>query len=102
MRIAILGAGAWGSALATCFSQSGHDLVLWSRNAADCAALARDRTSRYLPGVALPAPVRVEAELARALEDREVIVVATATAGLRETARAVRAVVQAPSLLGAC
>ena len=102
MKLAILGAGAWGTALATSLVQSRHDVVLWTRNPEDCATLARTRTSRYLKGIELPAAVRVEAELAAALADRELVIVATATAGLRDTAKAVRAVTSSPALLWAC
>jgi glycerol-3-phosphate dehydrogenase (NAD(P)+) len=102
MKIAILGAGAWGTALATSFAGSRHDVVLWTRNAHDTAALARDRTSRYLPNVALPASVKVDADLASALQGREVVVIATATAGLRDTAKAVAGIVSSPALLWAC
>ncbi len=102
MKIAILGAGAWGTALATSLSGSRHDVRLWTRNRDDCAALARDRTSRYLPGISLPTGVQVEPELSSALEGRELILVATATAGLRDTVKAVRATAPSPTLLCAC
>ncbi len=102
MKIAILGAGAWGTALATSLAGSRHDVVLWTRNAGDCAALARDRTSRYLPGVALPASVKVDADLASSLKGREAVIIATATAGLRDTAKPVAAIVSSPALLWAC
>ena len=102
MKIAILGAGAWGTALATSFSGARHDVVLWTRNRDDCAALARDRASRYLPGIAIPAGVRIEPALATALSGRELVVVATATAGLRDTLAAVRAIATPPALLWAC
>jgi glycerol-3-phosphate dehydrogenase (NAD(P)+) len=102
MKIAVLGAGAWGTALATSLSGSRHDVRLWTRNRDACAALARDRTSRYLPGVSLPAAVEVEPELSSALDGRELILVATATAGLRDTVKAVRAIAPSPTLLWAC
>lgn len=101
MRIAILGAGAWGSALATAFSAD-HEVALWARSPADCDLIARTRSSRSLPGIAIPDAVRVEPNLARALADSELVVVATATAGLRATASMVGAIVPVPRLLWAC
>jgi glycerol-3-phosphate dehydrogenase (NAD(P)+) len=101
VKISILGAGAWGSALAVSFSQH-HSIALWSRERADCETLARTRTSAYLPGVAIPDSVRVEADLARAVADADLVLIATATAGLRETARAVAKVTPAPALAWAC
>ncbi|HUP97602.1 MAG TPA: NAD(P)H-dependent glycerol-3-phosphate dehydrogenase [Usitatibacter sp.] len=101
MKIAVLGAGAWGSALAISLS-SQHTVTLWSRKRADCEALLRDRASRYLPGVRIPDAVQIATELARATADAEVLIVATATAGLRETAAAIGAVLPSPTLLWAC
>jgi glycerol-3-phosphate dehydrogenase (NAD(P)+) len=101
VKIAILGAGAWGSALAASLSAA-HAVTLWTRRTEDCASLARDRVSRYLPEVRLPEPVAIEPELARALRDAELIVVATATAGLRETASAVARVEPTAALVWAC
>jgi len=88
MRIAILGAGAWGSALAIALTAR-HEVALWTRHQGDCERLARERVSRHLPQVPVPASVRVESDIAIALKDAEIAVVATATAGLRETAAAV-------------
>jgi glycerol-3-phosphate dehydrogenase (NAD(P)+) len=101
VKIAILGAGAWGSALAVSLSPR-HPVTLWSRRRDDCEALARERKSRYLPGITLPDPVRIEADLASALRDAELVVVATATSGLRQTALAVAAIDAEPALAWAC
>ena len=101
MKIAILGAGAWGSALAICLS-SRHEVSLWARDSADCAALARDRASRYLPGAILPEAVRVDADLARALRDSQLVIIATSTSGLRDTAKAVALITPSATLAWAC
>ena len=101
MKIAVLGAGAWGTALAISFVAR-HEVVLWARDRAACEALALSRTSRYLPEAPLPAGVRIEPVLARALEGAGLALVATATAGLRETANAVGAIDPAPRLAWAC
>jgi len=101
MRIAILGAGAWGSALAVSLSPR-HDVALWTRSRADCEALARERASRYLPEIALPAAVRIDADLAGTLSGVELVVIATATSGLGDTARAVASIDASPALLWAC
>ena len=101
MRIAILGAGAWGSALAVSLSAQ-HSVALWSRRREDCAALAATRRSRYLPDIPIDDSVAIEADLARAIADRDVVIVATATSGLRETALAVAALAPAPALVWAC
>jgi glycerol-3-phosphate dehydrogenase (NAD(P)+) len=53
-RIAVLGAGAWGTALAQLLAAAGHETVLWARDPALAAEMARSRANtRYLPGLAL-------------------------------------------------
>ncbi|MEO5694263.1 MAG: NAD(P)H-dependent glycerol-3-phosphate dehydrogenase [Usitatibacter sp.] len=101
MRIAILGAGAWGSALAISFSGQ-HQVRLWARDPAAAASLHASRASRYLPGASLPATIRVETDMAVAVADCDLAIIATATAGLRETARSLGAIAQSPALLWAC
>lgn len=101
MKIAVLGAGAWGSALAISFSAS-HDVTLWARRREACEALARTRSSPYLPEVAFPDALRVEADLAAAVSRCDLAIVATSSAGLRETAAAVSAIRPRLDLLWAC
>lgn len=101
MRIAILGAGAWGTALAVSFSAS-HDIRLWTRGREACEKLVHDRESPYLPGIVLPECVIIECDLAVAVGASDLVIVATPTAGLRETVRAVGAELSVPALLWAC
>jgi glycerol-3-phosphate dehydrogenase (NAD(P)+) len=101
MKLAILGAGAWGSALAISLAEA-HDITLWSRRREDCEAILRSRESRYLAGIAIPARVAIQPELARALEGCEAVLIATATSGLRETLRAIAACASPPAILWAC
>ena len=68
MRIAVFGAGAWGTALALAFSRN-HDVVLWSREVDEIAALAADRENRrYLPGISLPAELQLSDHLGDAAQ----------------------------------
>ncbi len=98
--MAVLGAGAWGSALAISLSAS-HTVHLWTRDPDDCAALGRERASRYLPGAPFPAALAIEPSLAAAARS-ELVVVATSTSGLRPTLDALRAHASRPALLWAC
>ena len=77
-------------------------MSLWTRARADCDALASRRASRYLPGISIPDAVAVEADLARAIAGCDLVLVATATSGLRDIARAVAALNASPSLVWAC
>ncbi|MEO3474696.1 NAD(P)H-dependent glycerol-3-phosphate dehydrogenase [Roseomonas sp. CAU 1739] len=68
-RIAVFGAGAWGTALAIQAARAGQSVMLWARDPAVAAALAATReNTRYLPGVALPDAVTITAGGATALE----------------------------------
>jgi glycerol-3-phosphate dehydrogenase (NAD(P)+) len=88
--LAVLGAGAWGTALAAALSAR-HEVVLWARDGAQAAALAQARrNARYLPEIALPEALRIEPALDGAVAGAELLVVATPVAGLRATAQAVR------------
>lgn len=64
-RIAVLGAGAWGTALAQQAARAGNAVTLWARDAGRAAAIAAARENqRYLPGVALEKGIAVTAEAA--------------------------------------
>jgi len=101
MDIAILGAGAWGSALATALSAR-HDVLLWTRSAAQRTRIAATRTSEYLPDVALPPAVAVTDDMAEAARGRELVIAATPTAGLREALGSLAAHAGPMPLLWAC
>lgn len=90
MRITIIGAGAWGTALAIAYAAP-HEVALWARDAGQRAALASTRRSRYLDAVELPASVAIADDLGAALAASDLALVATPTVGLREAVRAVRA-----------
>jgi glycerol-3-phosphate dehydrogenase (NAD(P)+) len=62
-----------------------HEVFLWTRNAADCRTLDRQRESRHLPGLRIPEAVRIMADFDTAVRDRDLVLVAVTTAGLRET-----------------
>ena len=82
--LAVLGAGAWGTALAAVLAER-HKVVLWARDAAQARLLAADRrNARYLPEIVLPESLRVESVLDRALSGAELLVAATPVAGLRD------------------
>ena len=77
MRIAVLNAGGWGTALAVKLSNQSHDVVLWARRAEQADRLLADRENRaYLPGVSLPPAIEVTNDLEGALAGAETIVIA--------------------------
>ncbi|MDO9114009.1 MAG: NAD(P)H-dependent glycerol-3-phosphate dehydrogenase [Polaromonas sp.] len=95
MKIAVIGAGAWGTALAVSAaagagpaSQLRHQVSLWARDAAQLAAMQAQRiNTRYLPGIALPDALRLaggsDASLDAVLAQQDLIIIATPIAALR-------------------
>lgn len=85
MKIAVLGAGAWGTAIAIHLAAR-HETTLWMRSAALCAELRRTRTnSRYLPGFSLPPDLGLEDALPVAVSGAALALVAVTSNGLRDT-----------------
>lgn len=102
MRIALLGAGAWGTAMAV-QAAARHDVWLWARDAWQVQAMRQQRcNARYLPGVALPPALRLGDDLAAALAhagDDGLTVIATPMSALAEVLRAVPATPRVPTTL---
>ena len=85
MKIAVLGAGAWGTAIAITLAQR-HAVALWARDAAQCAAMGSERVNdKYLPGLAFPDALEIAGTMRDALAGVELALIAVTTAGLRET-----------------
>jgi glycerol-3-phosphate dehydrogenase (NAD(P)+) len=96
MQIAVLGAGAWGTALAIVFAGR-HDVCLWTREEDGPGEMVRVRENRrFLPGFPFPASLRVELDLATALAQAELVVLAAPLAGFRGLLEQLRA--RAPKL----
>jgi glycerol-3-phosphate dehydrogenase (NAD(P)+) len=77
MRIAVIGAGNWGTGLAIVAARSGHDVSVWSRNSAVVASINDTHTnSAYLIGVAIPESVRATEDIGEAVQRAELIVLA--------------------------
>ena len=89
MRIAVLGAGAWGTALAIAFSRN-HHVTLWGRNETQMSAIAARRVNdKFLPDAPLEQSIAVTSRLADAVGAAELILIVTPTAALDSTIRAI-------------
>jgi len=105
MKISVLAAGAWGSALTLAFMRH-HTLSLWSNEADLVAEIAASRENRrYLPGFVFADSVFVTGDLKAALADVDLIIIATPIAGLRPTLTLLRehyVTEKSPPVIWAC
>jgi glycerol-3-phosphate dehydrogenase (NAD(P)+) len=88
MRCAVVGAGAWGTALADLLAMNGGDATLWAFEADVASAIDERRENpRFLPGVRLAATLRASSDLGECLADAELVVYAVPSAHLRRVAK---------------
>jgi glycerol-3-phosphate dehydrogenase (NAD(P)+) len=92
MKIAVLGAGAWGTALAINLlknSNSRHEITLWTKDSGHCVELLQEHTNKqFLPGFPLPESLQLTSDLNVAVK-ADLALIVVPTAGLRETLRAI-------------
>jgi len=89
LRVAVLGAGSWGTALAALIARHGHATTLWGRDAATITTITQRRENpRYLPGIALPDGLNASTDLAAAVADVELVLVVVPSHAFAETLRA--------------
>ena len=84
-RVAVLGAGSWGTAFSMVLADAGQDVVLWGRRPELCEAInASHENSDYLPGIELPPAVWATPDPAVALDQAGVVVLAVPSQTLRD------------------
>ncbi|HET7844890.1 MAG TPA: NAD(P)H-dependent glycerol-3-phosphate dehydrogenase [Xanthomonadales bacterium] len=89
-RIAVLGAGSWGTALAIVLARNGVPTVLWGRDAGAIARSAKSRRNeRYLPETELPAELALASDLDAALAGSRLVLVVTPSHAFGEVVREV-------------
>lgn len=85
MNITIVGAGAWGTALAISLAAN-HRVTLWARNAAQIEAMQSTRYNQhYLPDILLPPDLKLSSDFSAALAAAELVIIAVPTSALRTT-----------------
>ena len=90
MKVTVLGAGTWGTALAIILAENGHEVTIWSALEREIEELASNRSEiKNLPGAVLPEEVHLNSELEYAVEDAELLVFAVASPFVRATAKKV-------------
>lgn len=102
MNISVLGAGAWGSALAVALAGR-HTVTLWARDPAQIADMAATRrNTRYLPGIELPSSLTLSADLAASIADAGLILVATPSGAFRSVLKQLAALNSRVALVWVC
>ncbi len=86
MRITVLGAGAWGTALGKILHENGNAVTLWDQDAPALAEIQRGRNERYLPGVALPTEWKTQGDFKTAIGGAECVVLAIPSQAFRKVA----------------
>ena len=102
MKVTLLGAGAWGTALAIAFAGK-HDVTLWSRESDVAVDLLESRENhRFFPGYKLPEAVEVLTDFPAAVAGADLLIIATPIAGLRPTVEHLKSLNIAHPLLWVC
>jgi glycerol-3-phosphate dehydrogenase (NAD(P)+) len=102
MKLIVMGAGAWGTALAMCFAEH-HEVTLWGRDAAQIDGMqAARQNARYLSGQTFPPTLKLTSDLGSALSDADLVLIVTPTAGLRPSLEALVAHGSRKPVLWAC
>jgi glycerol-3-phosphate dehydrogenase (NAD(P)+) len=87
MRATVLGAGSWGTALASLLAGKGYTVTAWDKDQPVLEDIAKHhRNERYLPGLALPAALHATPDVAKALEGAELVVLAVPSHAVRHVA----------------
>src|ERR1700693_2164327 len=85
MKITVLGAGAWGTALARLLQQGANQVTLWGHVPAWIEEIRQTlRNDRFLPGIELPCELLLESDIDRAITGAECVVVAVPSQPFRE------------------
>jgi glycerol-3-phosphate dehydrogenase (NAD(P)+) len=87
VKVAVLGAGAWGTALARVLHANGHEVAIWGRNPEVLRELKTGHNERYLPGISLPQDWTCESDLSRAASGKDCIILAVPSKAFRDVAR---------------
>ena len=98
-QICVLGAGTWGTALAEALAGDGHQVVVWSAISSELTNLSATHAHPYLPGVSLNRDIRYEADIAKAVNGRELLLFAVPSIYLRSTVERAKPYIPAGQLI---
>jgi glycerol-3-phosphate dehydrogenase (NAD(P)+) len=90
-RVAVIGAGSWGTALAIMLADKGVSSVLWTRRHDACETMSRERENRkYLPGFRLPEQLEITADMKRAVAGADCVLLVVPSHGMRHAVEQMR------------
>ncbi|MCU1581564.1 MAG: NAD(P)-dependent glycerol-3-phosphate dehydrogenase [Microbacteriaceae bacterium] len=99
-RVAVLGAGSWGTTFAKVLADGGSDVALWARRAELAREISQSkRNSDYLPGINLPRNLWASPNLTDVLDGAEIVFVSVPSQSLRENLRVIRELVPADAIV---
>jgi len=99
-RVAVLGAGSWGTTFSKVLADGGSDVALWSRRAELAREISQSkRNSDYLPGINLPRNLWSSALLPDVLDGAEIVFLSVPSQSLRENLRIVRELIPADAVV---
>jgi glycerol-3-phosphate dehydrogenase (NAD(P)+) len=95
-KIAILGAGSWGTAIAITLNGKGHEVVVWDRKLEHIEQIKKTRENKFsLPGIKINEEIIFTDDIEKCLEMAEIVILAVASQGLRSTLERIK-----PELMG--
>lgn len=99
-RVAVIGAGSWGTALGIVAARAGHDVVIWSRNEGVVESINRDHVnSSYLTDASIPSEVEATENISKAVAGRELIILAAPSHATRELLMTMAPALQAQMII---
>ncbi|WLD91838.1 NAD(P)H-dependent glycerol-3-phosphate dehydrogenase [Alkalihalobacillus sp. AL-G] len=96
-RVAVIGAGSWGTALAMVLADNGHDVRLWARRPEQVDEINKEHTNkRYLPEIQLPQNIIATTDLEEVIAKTDTIVLVTPTKAMREILQSLKVLLKSP------
>jgi glycerol-3-phosphate dehydrogenase (NAD(P)+) len=94
--VGILGAGAFGTAIAKIIAEKGHDVTLWSFEKAITDEINQKHTNKYLPGVTLPSSIKATTDIKEAATAKEYIILSSPSLFVLNT---VKEIITVPNIM---
>ncbi|MFS0576730.1 NAD(P)H-dependent glycerol-3-phosphate dehydrogenase [Sporosarcina sp. 179-K 3D1 HS] len=99
-KVAVLGAGSWGTAIAFVLAENGHDCLIWARRSEQAEEInQRHSNESYLPGMQLPHSLKATADLAEAANHGDVVILAVPTKSMREVCAELNSILDSSKLV---